>query len=76
MNCIIAKNYSKLLANHNAYNFNLTIHLIIARPEFSNTLALKSAYHPILHYASHMEITPNDIYCGSSSSFQLIQGPK
>ncbi|KAH7920485.1 hypothetical protein BV22DRAFT_1198859 [Leucogyrophana mollusca] len=46
------------------------------RPEFTGTLALKAARHPILETVQSAGTTvPNDVYCCDSSYFQIIQGP-
>ncbi len=51
--------------------------LVLVRPEFTGTLAIKSGRHPILegvHAAG--TLVPNDVYCSEASSFQIVQGPK
>ena len=51
--------------------------LMIVRPEFTGTLAIKSGRHPILETMQATgSLIPNDVYCDNSSSFQIIQGPK
>ncbi|KAH7910010.1 muts domain V-domain-containing protein [Hygrophoropsis aurantiaca] len=46
------------------------------RPEFTGTLAMKAARHPILETVQSAGTTvPNDVYCCDSSYFQIIQGP-
>lgn len=54
------------------------MHLLAVRPEWTSTLALKSARHP-LHEAfrtgSDGSFVPNDTYASDAASFQLIFGP-
>ncbi|KZV81113.1 hypothetical protein EXIGLDRAFT_844900 [Exidia glandulosa HHB12029] len=47
-----------------------------SRPEFTDTLAIKSGRHPILEKVQGAgSVVPNDVFCCEQSSFQLIQGP-
>ncbi|KAL9540649.1 hypothetical protein MBANPS3_009565 [Mucor bainieri] len=55
-----------------SYNLNST-HLV--RPEFSNTLAIKSGRHPILECILLIPVVPNDTFASLSSSFQFVTGP-
>ncbi|KAI8336838.1 DNA mismatch repair protein Msh4 [Chlamydoabsidia padenii] len=45
------------------------------RPEFTDTLAIKSGRHPILEAINTNETVPNDTFASLSSKFQLITGP-
>ncbi|CAO3638969.1 unnamed protein product [Cunninghamella blakesleeana] len=47
------------------------------RPEFTNTLAIKSGRHPILEttFIAKEDLISNDTYTSISSSFQIITGP-
>jgi DNA mismatch repair protein MSH4 len=45
------------------------------RPEFSNTLAIKSGRHPILDVILSFPLVPNDTFASLSSNFQFITGP-
>jgi DNA mismatch repair protein MSH4 len=47
----------------------------IVRPEFSNTLAVKSGRHPILDSILAFPLISNDVFASLSSSFQFITGP-
>jgi dsDNA-specific endonuclease/ATPase MutS2 len=71
------RNYGKHRPSRNTYESDKLGALMIVRPEFTGTLAIKSGRHPILET---MQVTgsliPNDVYCDDSSSFQIIQGPK
>lgn len=49
--------------------------LVIVRPEFSNTMAIKAGRHPILNCILLTPIVPNDTFTSLSSSFQFITGP-
>ena len=50
---------------------------LIVRPEFTDTLAIKSGRHPILETVQAGGcVVANDVYCCDGSSFQIIQGPK
>ncbi|GAN05554.1 mutS protein homolog 4 [Mucor ambiguus] len=55
-----------------SYNLNSTN---LVRPEFSNTLAIKSGRHPILECILLVPVVPNDTFTSLSSSFQFITGP-
>lgn len=56
---------------------NFGLMMMIVRPEFTGTLAIKSGRHPILEtMQASGSLIPNDVYCDDSSSFQIIQGPK
>ncbi|KAF1802621.1 muts domain V-domain-containing protein [Mucor lusitanicus] len=54
------------------YNLNSTN---LVRPEFSNTLAIKSGRHPILECILLVPVVPNDTFTSLSSSFQFVTGP-
>ncbi|KAG2184970.1 hypothetical protein INT43_000883 [Umbelopsis isabellina] len=45
------------------------------RPDFSDTMALKSARHPIRERLSSNQFIANDIYASESTSFQIVTGP-
>ncbi|KAI7906727.1 muts domain V-domain-containing protein [Cokeromyces recurvatus] len=45
------------------------------RPQFSNTLVVKSGRHPILDRILSFSFVPNDIFASLSSSFQFVTGP-
>ncbi|KAI9487454.1 MAG: muts domain V-domain-containing protein [Benjaminiella poitrasii] len=45
------------------------------RPQFSNTLAIKSGRHPILDNILSFPFVPNDTFASLSSSFQFVTGP-
>ena len=45
------------------------------RPEFTDTLALKSSLHPILAKIETHETIPNDVFASSQSNFMIITGP-
>ncbi|KAG1814422.1 muts domain V-domain-containing protein [Suillus subaureus] len=46
------------------------------RPEFTDTLAIKSGRHPILETAqSAGMVVSNDIYCSDAAHFHIVQGP-
>lgn len=49
----------------------------LVRPEFTNTLAIKSGRHPVLEttFVSKDDLISNDTYASISSSFQIITGP-
>ncbi|KAG1439268.1 hypothetical protein G6F56_012344 [Rhizopus delemar] len=47
----------------------------ISRPNFTDTLAIKSGRHPILDQILTFPLVPNDTFISLSSSFQLITGP-
>ncbi|KAL7330113.1 MutS protein msh4 [Mucor circinelloides] len=55
-----------------SYNLNSTQ---LVRPEFSNTLAIKSGRHPILECILLVPVVPNDTFTSLSSSFQFVTGP-
>ncbi|OJA13483.1 hypothetical protein AZE42_04411 [Rhizopogon vesiculosus] len=47
------------------------------RPEFTDTLAIKSGRHPVLETAqSAGTLVSNDIYCSDAARFHIVQGPK
>ncbi|CAO3674509.1 unnamed protein product [Rhizopus stolonifer] len=46
-----------------------------SRPNFTDTLAIKSGRHPILDQILAFPLVPNDTFISLSSSFQLITGP-
>lgn len=57
--------------------FSLVLKLLTARPEFTDTLAIKAGRHPILEKVQGAgSVVPNDVFCCEQSSFQLVQGPK
>ena len=71
------RNYGKHRPSSDAYQSNKLYALMIVRPEFTGTLAIKSGRHPILETTQATgSLVPNDVYCDDSSSFQIIQGPK
>ncbi|KAG1857115.1 muts domain V-domain-containing protein [Suillus subluteus] len=46
------------------------------RPEFTDTLAIKSGRHPILETVqSAGMVVSNDIYCSDAAHFHIVQGP-
>ncbi|KAI8891327.1 hypothetical protein K501DRAFT_166658 [Backusella circina FSU 941] len=45
-----------------------------ARPEFTNTLAIRSGRHPILDELMPSSFVPNDTFASLSSTFQFITG--
>ncbi|CAG8564154.1 9477_t:CDS:10 [Paraglomus brasilianum] len=45
------------------------------RPEFTETLAIKSGRHPICEHFCIDSFIPNDTYANSTTNFQLITGP-
>ncbi|KAJ2961643.1 hypothetical protein NQZ79_g3112 [Umbelopsis isabellina] len=45
------------------------------RPDFSDTMVLKSARHPIRERISSSQFITNDIYASESTSFQIVTGP-
>ncbi|KAH7103198.1 muts domain V-domain-containing protein [Auriculariales sp. MPI-PUGE-AT-0066] len=50
------------------------------RPDFTETLAIDEGRHPILEKVSgnrqtSCPVVPNDVFCTSQTSFQLVQGP-
>ncbi|CAO3677686.1 unnamed protein product [Umbelopsis vinacea] len=45
------------------------------RPEFSDTLAIKSGRHPIKERVSCSEFVPNDIFASDTTNFQIVTGP-
>lgn len=54
---------------------SMCTHQRIVRPEFSNTLAIKSGRHPILECILLVPVVPNDTFTSLSSSFQFVTGP-
>ncbi|KAG1741768.1 muts domain V-domain-containing protein [Suillus paluster] len=50
--------------------------LVLVRPEFTDTLAIKSGRHPVLEtvQAAGMVVS-NDIYCSDAAHFHIVQGP-
>ena len=44
------------------------------RPEISETLAIKSARHPIKEHFNHIKFVPNDVYATQQKRFQIITG--
>ncbi|OAX40474.1 hypothetical protein K503DRAFT_687460 [Rhizopogon vinicolor AM-OR11-026] len=51
-------------------------HVSIMRPEFTDTLAIKSGRHPVLETAqSAGTLVSNDIYCSDAARFHIVQGP-
>ncbi|KAL0950493.1 hypothetical protein HGRIS_007304 [Hohenbuehelia grisea] len=55
---------------------NASINRNYVRPEFTDTLAIKSGRHPILETINSAgSLVPNDVYADDSSMFQLVQGP-
>ncbi|KAG1746861.1 muts domain V-domain-containing protein [Suillus lakei] len=51
-------------------------HVSIVRPEFTDTLAIKSGRHPVLETVqSAGMVVSNDIYCSDAAHFHIIQGP-
>ncbi|KAJ3411729.1 MutS protein msh4 [Chytridiales sp. JEL 0842] len=45
------------------------------RPEFTETIAVKGARHPIKEKSSTDPFIPNDIYCSKDTNLQIISGP-
>nr|XP_032800221.1 mutS protein homolog 4-like [Petromyzon marinus] len=45
------------------------------RPEFSDTLALKGARHPILERVLGWPLVPNDVFLSDASNFLIVTGP-
>ncbi|XP_035824498.1 mutS protein homolog 4 [Aplysia californica] len=45
------------------------------RPEFTDTLAIKQGYHPILQKVSCDIVVPNDTYAADHSNFIVLTGP-
>ncbi|KAG1775045.1 muts domain V-domain-containing protein [Suillus placidus] len=46
------------------------------RPEFTDTLAIKSGRHPVLETVqSAGMVVSNDIYCSDAAHFHIVQGP-
>ncbi|XP_075918422.1 mutS protein homolog 4-like [Petromyzon marinus] len=45
------------------------------RPEFSDTLALKGARHPILERVLGWPLVPNDVFLSDASNFLVVTGP-
>lgn len=58
-----------------AHENMLYTHIYVVRPEFSNTLAIKSGRHPILECILLVPVVPNDTFTSLSSSFQFVTGP-
>ncbi|KAG0703501.1 muts domain V-domain-containing protein [Suillus ampliporus] len=51
-------------------------HVSIMRPEFTDTLAIKSGRHPVLETVqSAGMVVSNDIYCSDAAHFHIVQGP-
>lgn len=49
----------------------------LVRPEFTDTLAIKSGRHPVLETVqSTGTLVSNDIYCSDAARFHIVQGPK
>ena len=48
--------------------------LVISRPEFTDTLALKDSVHPIIGKIESVQAVSNDVFASSDSSFNLITG--
>lgn len=49
----------------------------LVRPEFTDTLAIKSGRHPVLETVqSAGMVVSNDIYCSDAAHFHIVQGPK
>lgn len=59
----------------NAHENMLYTYIHVVRPEFSNTLAIKSGRHPILECILLVPVVPNDTFASLSSSFQFVTGP-
>ena len=49
--------------------------IFAVRPEFTETLAIKSGRHPICEHFCIDSFIPNDTYANSTTNFQLITGP-
>lgn len=50
--------------------------ILIVRPEFTDTLAVKQGLHPVLdRIMGHNPPTPNSIYASSETNFNIITGP-
>lgn len=65
-----------MVNNYSDNLHSLVIHcLVIVRPGFSNTLAIKAGRHPILDCILLTPIVPNDTFTSLSSNFQFITGP-
>jgi len=47
---------------------------ISVRPHFTDTLAIKSARHPIREKVQHGKFIPNDVYATQQTRFQIITG--
>lgn len=46
------------------------------RPEFTDTLAIKSGRHPVLETVqSAGMVVSNDIYCSDAAHFHIVHGP-
>ena len=45
-----------------------------ARPEFTDTLAIKAGRHPIREKIYRDRFIPNDVYATQQSRFQIITG--
>lgn len=49
----------------------------LVRPEFTDTLAIKSGRHPVLETVqSAGMVVSNDIYCSDAAHFHIVHGPK
>lgn len=49
--------------------------LILVRPEFTDTLAIKNGRHPILERIGRQEPVSNNTYISEGSNFIILTGP-
>ncbi|KAF7726755.1 MutS protein msh4 [Apophysomyces ossiformis] len=68
--CTTSKNYGTLVTKVGG-----GLNTGLVRPDFTQTLAIKSGRNPILDTISTDDVIPNDTYASLASSFQLITGP-
>lgn len=48
---------------------------LLVRPEFTDTLAIKQGWHPVLEKVHFEKPVPNDTYITEGSNFIIITGP-
>jgi len=51
---------------------NLSVRLMLVRPEFGETLVVRKGYYPMMHGVNFI---PNDTYISDMCRFQIITGP-
>jgi hypothetical protein len=62
---------------HSPYFQKGVFRFFLVRPEFTDTLAIKSGRHPVLETVqSAGTLVSNDIYCSDAARFHIVQGPK